>query len=165
MVAALLPLEAVMVAGAATTCDRAASGAPAAAVAVKVTGLPFNPGAVAVNVFAPAAVPSVQLPTVAMPPALVVRLAPVMLPPPDATATVTLPFPGATPNVTPTPGTGFPAASLTLTDGAMGTAVPASTVWLLPAFTAICVAAPARRKSAAVSALLPNEPQRPPRPV
>jgi len=40
-------------------------------------------------VLAPAVVPSVQLPTVAMPEALVVAEAPVMEPPPEATANVT----------------------------------------------------------------------------
>ena len=72
MVAGLAPLDAVIMEGAAATSDRAALGAPAVPVAVNVTGLPFTPGAVAVNVFAPAVVPSVQLPTAAMPLALVV---------------------------------------------------------------------------------------------
>src|SRR5207237_222284 len=117
IVAAFAPEDAAIVPGAAATSDRAALGAPAVAVAVNVIGLPFTPGEVAVSVFWPAAVPSVQLPTAAMPLALVVWLAPVMLPLPVATA-----------KVTATPGTGLPLASLTITEGGMGTAVPAVTV-------------------------------------
>src|SRR5205085_179292 len=117
IVAALAPVDAVIVPGTATTSDRTALGAPAVPLAVNVIGLPFTPGAVAVRVFWPAAVPSVQLPTVAMPPASVVWVAPVMLP-----------LPGATANVTPTPGTGLPLASLTITEGGIGTALPAATV-------------------------------------
>ena len=63
--------------------------APAVPVAVKVSGEPVRPGLVAVSVLAPAVVPSVQLPTVAMPDALVVADAPVTEPPPEATAKVT----------------------------------------------------------------------------
>src|SRR5437773_1120167 len=70
---------------------------PAMALAVNVTGLPFNPVDVAVRVLAPAALPSVQLPTVAMPLALVVGVAPVTPPPPSAGT-----------NVTATPATGLP---------------------------------------------------------
>jgi hypothetical protein len=80
---------------------------------VNVTGLPVSPAAAAVRVLAPAVVPSVQLPTVAMPLALVVCSAPVMLPSPKATA-----------NVTPTPWTGLLLASRTITDGGVVTAVP-----------------------------------------
>jgi len=65
-------------------------------VAAKMTGLPFRPGAVALRVFGPAALPSVQLPTAAIPAASVLGVAPVRLPPPDATA-----------NVTGTPATGL----------------------------------------------------------
>jgi hypothetical protein len=54
MVAALEPVLAVMVAGTADTSDRLALGAAALAVAVKMTGLPFNPSEVAVSVFVPA---------------------------------------------------------------------------------------------------------------
>src|SRR2546428_5551266 len=53
-----------------------------------------------------------------------------------------VPSPGETENVTATPGTGLPLASLTITDGGMGRAVPAVTVWLFPALIAICVAVP-----------------------
>src|SRR5436309_6857536 len=117
IVAALAPVDAVIAAGVAATSDRAALGAPAVPLAVNVIGLPFTPGAVAVSVFSPAPVPSVQLPTVAMPPASVVWLAPVMLP-----------LPGVTAKVTATPGTGLPLASFTSTEGAICTAVPAVTV-------------------------------------
>ena len=87
---------------------------PAMPVAVKLTGLPFNPVAVALSVFAPAVPPSVQLPTVAIPALDVVAVAPVMLPLPDATANVTL-----------APATAFPFASVIFTDGATDTALPA----------------------------------------
>src|SRR6266487_3761425 len=72
--------------------------APAAVpVAVKVTGLPARPVAVAVNVFSPALVPRVQLVTAAMPLAFVVT----------GVVGLTLPPPDATPNVTATPATGL----------------------------------------------------------
>jgi hypothetical protein len=93
------------------------AAAPAVPVAVNVTGLPVSDPDVAVNVFAPAVALSVQLPTVAMPLPLVVWLPPVMVP-----------FPGATAKVTATPPTGFPFASLTITDGGEATAVPAPVV-------------------------------------
>src|SRR5438067_8386914 len=48
------------------------AAAPAVPVAVNVTGLPFSPVDVAGRVLVPAGLPSVQLPTVAMPLALVV---------------------------------------------------------------------------------------------
>src|SRR5207248_3730089 len=60
--------------------------APAFPVALNVSGLPVSPVAVAVSVFAPAVVPSVQLPTVAIPSLPVLGVAVVMLPPPEATA-------------------------------------------------------------------------------
>jgi hypothetical protein len=86
---------------------------PAVPVAVKVSGDPVSPLLVAVSVLPPTIDPSVQLPTVAMPLALVVALPPVMLPPPVATA-----------NVTVTPETGLSNASRTRTLGAVVTAVP-----------------------------------------
>src|SRR5438105_2489409 len=89
------------------------AAAPAVPVAVNVTGLPESEPDVAVKVFEPAVALSVQLPTVAMPLPLVVWLPPVIVP-----------FPSATANVTATPVTGFPFASLTITDGAALTAVP-----------------------------------------
>ena len=88
--------------------------APAVPVAVNVTGLPARPAEVAVRVsrLLPAVVPSVQLPTAAIPPASVVAPAP-----------VTLPLPAAAANVTATPGTGLPNWSRTLTEGGVATAV------------------------------------------
>ena len=65
--------------------------------AVKVTGEPLRLTLLAVRVLAPTVVPSVQLPTVAMPEASVVAGEPVTEPPPEATVKVTL-----------TPGTGLP---------------------------------------------------------
>jgi hypothetical protein len=91
------------------------AAAAAVPVAVNVTGLPLIPlpAAVAVSVFDPAAVESVQLPTMAIPPASVVWLAP-----------VTVPFPGATAKVTATPATGLPLTSRTITEGGERTVVP-----------------------------------------
>src|SRR5437879_5880836 len=132
IVAALAPPDAEMVPGSAATSDRAALGAPAVPVAVNVIGLPFTPGAVAVSVFWPATVPSVQLPTAAMPLALVVWLAPVMLP-----------LPGPTANVTETPCTGLPFASFTITAGAVATALFTVAVCLSPPLTAMLPALPA----------------------
>src|SRR2546430_16581532 len=104
---------------------------PAVPVVVNVTGLPARPVDAAVSVSSRAVVASVQLPTVAMPLALVVWLAPVMLP-----------FAGVTANGTATPATGFPFASLTITDGLTGTAGPAGCVWVLAACTPTCVPLP-----------------------
>src|SRR5213078_1596815 len=56
---------------------------------------------------------------------------------------LTVPPPDATANVTLTPATGFPFASRTITEGATGTAVPAGADWSLPALIAIVLAAPA----------------------
>ena len=90
--------------------------APAAVpVAVNVTGDPTRPEDVAVNELEPGVAPNVHDPTCAMPWAFVVAFAPVIDPPPDATANVTL-----------VPLTGFPLASSTFTDGGTATAVPAS---------------------------------------
>ena len=58
-------------------------------------------------------------------------------------APVTLPPPPATAKVTGTAATGLPLASLTMTDGATATVVPAVAVPSLPALTAIWVATPA----------------------
>src|SRR5216117_3315054 len=66
---------------------------PAVPLAVKVSGLPARPVAVAVNVFGPAVVPRVQAVTAAMPLAFVVTgLVGLTVPPPDATANVTATF-------------------------------------------------------------------------
>jgi hypothetical protein len=88
--------------------------APGVPVAVNVTGEPESPADVADKVFWPGTGPSVQLPTVAMPEPLVFWLAPVIDPPPPVTA-----------NVTATPETAPPCASVTFTAGATGTALPA----------------------------------------
>src|SRR5437016_4299712 len=99
---------------------------PAVPVAVKVTGLPESDPDVAVKVFEPAVALNVQLPTVATPLVLVVWLPPVIVP-----------FPGATANVTATPTTGFPFASLTITDGGALTAVPTVADWLVALFSSV----------------------------
>src|SRR5690349_8667853 len=112
MVAALAPLEAVIVPGVALTVDLPALGASAVPVAMNVRGLPFTPVDVAINVSGPAVVPRVQPPSVAMPFAPVVGLAP-----------VTVPLRELVENVTATPATGFPLASFTITDGGVFTAV------------------------------------------
>jgi hypothetical protein len=105
--------------------------APATPVAVIVTGEPVRPGPVAVRLLAPAVVPKVQPPTVAMPVALVIADAPVIEPLPEATAKVTV-----------TPGTALLCESLTRTLGAVATALPAVAVCALPAYRAIWVGAP-----------------------
>ena len=89
------------------------SSVPAVPVAVKVTGEPDSPLPVAVRVFVPAVVPSVQLPTVAIPLLLVVAVKPVAEPPPDATAKVMV-----------MPLTGLLLASFTITPGDVATAAP-----------------------------------------
>jgi hypothetical protein len=85
------------------------------AVAVKET-LESVPE-VAVRTFAPVTGPSVHEPTVAMPEAFVTAVPLVTDPPPDATA-----------KVTDTPDVGLPLASFTITDGGIGTALPAAAV-------------------------------------
>src|SRR5207253_585640 len=106
------------------------AAAPAVPVAVKVTGLPASDPELAVSVLLPAVVLSVQLPTVATPLVLVVWLPPVIVP-----------FPGAAANVTATPATGFPFASLTITDGGALTAVPTVAAWFVGLIAAIVAAA------------------------
>ena len=96
--------------------------APAVPVALKVTGDPVRPALVAVSVFEPAAVPSFQLPTVAMPEASVFAFQPVIDPPPEPTAKVTL-----------TLLTGLPPASMTLTLGLTPTFVFTVAFWPSPA--------------------------------
>jgi len=116
------------------------AAAPAVPVAVKVTGLPESVPDVAVSVLLPAVVPSVQLPTVAIPLASLIWVAPVTLP---------LPGPGA--KVTDTPETGLPNASVTSTDGAIKTALPAGAVCPPPPWGAIVAAAAEFTVTAAVS--------------
>ena len=105
--------------------------APAVPVAEKVTGEPVRPAFVTVSVLAPAVVPSVQEPTVAMPLLFVVAVAVVTLPPPLATTNVTL-----------VPEIGLLFTSRTITLGKRLTAVPTVALWLLPPLMAICVATP-----------------------
>src|SRR5258708_3894252 len=108
-------------------------------------GLPVSEPEGAVSVFAPAVVPSGQLPTVATPPAFVVVLRPVAEPPPEATA-----------NVTEVPATGLPYVSVTLTDGAV-TFVFTVTLWLSPAFRASVAAAAAVPVALKVTEVRPVE--------
>src|SRR5437588_655412 len=121
---------------------------PAVPVAVKVTGLPVSDPELAVKLFEPAVALSVQLPTVATPLALVVWLAPVIVP-----------FPGAAANVTATCATGFPFASFTITEGGELTAVPAGAVWLVGLFAAIVAAAPAVPVAVKVTGLPESDPE------
>src|SRR5262249_53585203 len=71
------------------------------------------PAAEAVRVLLPAVVPSVQEPTVAMPAVLLTALAPVTVPPPEATVKVTV-----------TPALGVSEASRTRTEGGMARLPP-----------------------------------------
>ena len=103
-------------------------------VAVNVTGDPTSPSAVAVRVFVPAVGPSVQLPTVAMPEALVLGLSAVIEPPPEATANTTVISP-----------TGFPSMSVTSTDGGLDTSVPAAADCPFPPLAPMPAAGPAVR--------------------
>ena len=105
------PLRAVAEGGVVRT-SRAA--APAVPCAVNVTGLPVRPDAVAVSVLVPAVVLKVHEVAAAIP-----------SPPVVTVVGVTVPLPGATANVTATPDTGLPLASLTITEGGGLTAVPA----------------------------------------
>jgi hypothetical protein len=102
-------------------------------VAVNVTGLPVRDPEVAVSVLVPAVVPSVQLVTAAIPLLFVVTaVVGTTVPPPDATANVTL-----------VPATGLLKASRTRTAGGVATAVPTVALWLFPALTASVAAAAA----------------------
>jgi hypothetical protein len=83
------------------------------AVAVNVTG--GSPATVADNEFVPVEPPRVQLPTAANPAELVTGVGPVIDPPPDTTAKVTV-----------TPDFGLPPASFTMTDGGTATEAPAA---------------------------------------
>ena len=119
-------------------------------VAVNVTGLPIRPDAVAVRVFGPAGVPSVQEVTAAIPLAFVgTAVVGFTAPPPLATAKVTVTF-----------ATGLPLASFTITDGGVATAVPTVAVWLLPAFTATRVAVALDAVTVTRARRHPREPRR-----
>ena len=87
---------------------------------------------VAVKVCVPAVEPSTQLPTAAIP------FEPVVADDPDIK-----PLPVGTAKLTVAPLTGLLFTSLTITLGGISTAVLTGADWLFPAFTAICVAAPA----------------------
>lgn len=87
---------------------------------------------VAVRVCVPAVGPSTQLPTAAIP------FEPVVADVPDIK-----PLPVGTAKLTGAPLTGLLFISLTMTLGGIVTAVFTGADWLFPAFTAICVAAPA----------------------
>src|SRR5437763_1109352 len=103
---------------------------PAVAVAEKVTGLPASVPDAAVRVFSPATVPRRHDATAATSSApAVTGLVGLTLPPP---------VPGA--NVTPTPATGLPNWSRTITDGGTATAVPTRADCPSPALMAIWVA-------------------------
>src|SRR5213079_1720487 len=106
---------------------------PAVAVAVKITGLPVSPLAVARAVSVRTAVPRVQEVAVATPLPSVVT----------GVAGSTVPFAPVALNVTATPATGFPFASFTITDGGEPTAAPAVPGWLVGLFAAIVAADPA----------------------
>src|SRR5437764_145766 len=123
------------------------AAAPAVPVAVHVPGLPLSDPDVAVTVLLPAGALTAQPSTVAMPVPLVVRVPP-----------VTLPLPAAGVNVTATSVTGFPFASLTITDGGDVTAVPAVADWLVGLFAAIVAAAPAVPVAVKVTGLPVSDP-------
>ena len=89
-----------------------------------------SPAALASSVFVPASVPSVHEVTVAIPLASVVWLPPFRLPPPPVTV-----------NVTGTPATGLPAASLRSTLGATATTVFTTASCASPAAESSCVGA------------------------
>jgi hypothetical protein len=114
-IATATPAEAVCASPAVLVIEAAA---PAAEVAVNVTGvrLPVD----AMSVFVPMLVPRVQPPTVAIPEELVVAAAPVTEPPPVPTL-----------NATGTPLIGLPFWSLTKTEGWVATAAPAVPVRLV----------------------------------
>ena len=94
---------------------------PVVPVAVKVKGEPVSPLLVADKVFNPEVAPKIQLPTVAIPLALVVADKPDAEPSPVATAKVTL-----------MPLTTLLYTSFTITLGKTVTAVPDVADWLSP---------------------------------
>src|SRR5881394_2889 len=104
-----------------------------------------RPVGVAVNVFCPACVPNVQLPSAAWPVLPVFRVPPVRPPPPDATL-----------NVTVTLSTGLPNWSVTRTVGATGTALFTVMDWLSPAVLVTVAGAPATPVAANVTGVTPD---------
>ena len=136
MVEVLVPFAVIEV-GEAVMVDVAGEAVPAAAEAVKVTGLPLGTAAVAVTVLllVPAKGPSVQLAAVAIPEELVETV--------TGPAGTTIPLPAVTAKVTATPATGLELASATLTEGGAATAVPTIPLWVVAEFATIVAAAPA----------------------
>src|SRR5439155_6724555 len=122
--------------------------APAVPSAVNVTGLPVSPIDVAVSVFVPAVVLSVQLPPVAIPLPFVVWVPP-----------VTLPLPAAGANVTVTPCTGLLLPSCTITDGGELTALPAGADCVVGLLAPIAAAVPALSVIPAVAGVSPVAPK------
>src|SRR5437762_10208158 len=112
---------------------------------MNVTDAGVSPVPLAVRELAPALDPNVHLPTVATPEALVVADAPVIVPPPLATA-----------NVIANPETPFPNASDTLTAGKTGTGLPATANCASPLAIARVVGGPGTTVTFDV-ALLPSE--------
>src|SRR5207245_11695873 len=72
---------------------------------------------------------------------------------------VPAPFPGAPAHVTAPPVTGFPFASLTITDGGAPTAVPAVADWLVALFASIVAAPPAVPVAVKVTGLPESDPE------
>jgi hypothetical protein len=124
---------------------------PVVPEAVKVTGLPERPVAAAVSVLllVPAVGPRVQLVSVATPEALVLTTA--------GLAGTVLPPPAVTVNVTETPETGLPPASVTRTEGGALTAVPTVADCETAELAAIVVAVPVVPEAVKVTGL----PERP----
>src|SRR5207247_2961771 len=118
--------------------------APAVPSAVKVTGLPVipDPAAVAVSVFVPTVVLSVQLPTVAIPLPFVVWVPP-----------VTLPLPAAGAKVTVTPETGLPLPSCTITAGGEPYALPTGADCVVGQSSALAPVGPSVSVIASVAAV------------
>src|SRR6184192_2586731 len=131
IVLAPAPVDAAIVAGAATTLVCVGLTAPGTVNAVKLSADP-TPVAWAVCVLSVGviAVPSVQL-VDAMPPVLVVEVSGLTEPPPSSTDQLTV-----------TPATGLLRASATRTDNGTGSACPTVSVCCCPPVIAICVAPP-----------------------
>ena len=131
MVLALLPVDALIVAGAATTVVCDASTAPGTVKPVKLRADP-TPVACAVCVLSVGVipVPSVQL-VDAMPLEFVLELSGLTEPPPSTTDQLIV-----------TPATGLLSASATRTDNGTGSVWPTVSVWPCPPLIAICVAPP-----------------------
>ena len=100
-------------------------------VAVNTIGLTPRPVTLALNVLVPRLEPMVQDVTAATPSLPLVGVPPLTLPPPEVTV-----------NVTCVPDTAFPSASVTFTEGGIGTLVFGSAAWLSPASLAIAAAGP-----------------------